>query len=82
MSIEIVSPSDRISQILSDLAKRRATILNVGSKGEFNKVKSTLAVSHPFLLGIFFFYKTGDQRTGTTSRIEWLFELCPNNKLW
>lgn len=37
MSIDIVSPSDRMSQILADLAKRRATILNVGSKGEFNK---------------------------------------------
>lgn len=38
MSIEIVAPSDRMSQILSDLSKRRATILNVESKGEFNKV--------------------------------------------
>ncbi|KAJ6637685.1 Ribosome-releasing factor 2, mitochondrial [Pseudolycoriella hygida] len=43
MSIEIVSPSDRTSKILSDLAKRRATILNVGSKGDSNKVISVLA---------------------------------------
>ncbi|XP_037030453.1 ribosome-releasing factor 2, mitochondrial [Bradysia coprophila] len=43
MSIEIVAPADRMSQILSDLSKRRATILNVESKGAFNKVVSVLA---------------------------------------
>lgn len=48
MSIEIVSPSDRISPILSDLAKRRATILNVGSKGEFNKVIYRFINRHSF----------------------------------
>lgn len=43
MSIEIVVPSERMSQILSDLSKRRATILDVESRGESNKVVSVLA---------------------------------------
>lgn len=38
MSIEIVAPSERMSKILSDLSRRRATILDVESRGEFNKV--------------------------------------------
>lgn len=85
MSIEIVSPSDRISQILSDLSKRRATILNVGSKGEFNKVISALLFhnhttpnrSYEFL----FCLKTGHQCASTTSRIKWLFECGSDSKL-
>lgn len=38
MSIQIIAPSDRTSKILTDLGKRRATILDVNSKGQNNKV--------------------------------------------
>lgn len=73
MAIEIVSPSDRISPIMSDLSKRRATILNVASKGELNKVIShslditTLCAITTDPLS------TGHQRTGAASRTKRLF---------
>ena len=38
MFIEIITPSDNVSKILSDLGKRRATVLDVISKGQHNKV--------------------------------------------
>lgn len=74
MSIEIVSPSDRVSQIMSDLSKRRAIILNVGSKGDFNKV-----IEHSFLQPHqrsyeHFIFESDNQCISTTSRIKWIFQ--------
>lgn len=37
MAIQIVAPADRTSQVLADLARRRAEILEVTTRGE-NKV--------------------------------------------
>lgn len=54
MAIEIVSPSDRVSPLLSDLAKRRSTILNVGTKGEFNKVIAIFLQNLHSFYGIIF----------------------------
>lgn len=43
MAIDIISPSDRTTQILSDLSKRRATILDVVAKGQQNKIINVIA---------------------------------------
>lgn len=45
MSMQIVAPADRTAQILTDLGKRRATILDVSGRGGGggNKVLQVLA---------------------------------------
>lgn len=43
MAISIIAPSDRTSKILSDLGKRRATVLDVVAKGQTNKIISVVA---------------------------------------
>lgn len=85
MSIEIVVPSERMSQILSDLSKRRATILDVESRGESNKVLTinsrTYHASH-IKIDFISFRKSGSQCTSTTSRIKRLFDNHTNDKFW
>jgi elongation factor G len=50
MCLEIVAPSDRTSQILGDLSRRRSTIIDVSPRGEQNKVRrkfvEMFAISH------------------------------------
>lgn len=43
MSLEILTPSEKVSTILSDLSRRRSTILDVKPRGELNKVIEVLA---------------------------------------
>lgn len=54
MSIQIIAPADRTSKILSDLGKRRATILDVSARGERNKVK-IIALMYQYIRFIEFF---------------------------
>lgn len=72
MSIQIIAPSDRTSKILSDLGKRRATILDVNSKGQNNKVKLY------YFIALLQIYKNTQfildyKCTGATVRVGWLF---------
>lgn len=43
MLLNIVTPSDRLSQILADLSRRRSTILDVNAKGDMNKIIKVVA---------------------------------------
>lgn len=43
MAIDIISPANHTTRILSDLNKRRATILDVVARGQQNKIINVIA---------------------------------------
>lgn len=52
MAIQIIAPADRTAQVLADLARRRADVLDVTTRGE-NKVKNSFGFCFRHLFVIF-----------------------------
>lgn len=76
MAIQIIAPADRTREVLGDLTKRRAEILNITTRGE-NKVNETLIASgtaNNFFFSIFDFSNSGDQYKCPIGRAQWIFE--------
>jgi elongation factor G len=43
MAMQIVLPSDKVSQVITDLARRRSQIIDISMRGEDNKIIEVIA---------------------------------------
>lgn len=75
MAIQIIAPADRTAQILADLVRRRADILDVTTRGE-NKVNETKRISFRLKINFIvrFFFASDNQCKCSIGRTEWIFE--------
>lgn len=77
MAIQIITPAARSREVLGDLARRRAEILDITTRGE-NKVNKTPAAfggENQFSQFLNFpIVPSGDQCKCTIGRTQWIFE--------